>query len=613
MDALKKAEEEKKRAAKRLGEIDETVSVETASDPSGTEPENNEYETFEKKAEQSLSDSVELTLEPITDVEETKEDQDAVTDKKETTNANDTNAVSVHDEALLEATKTGFESEDITQENQTLSEQLDSTKEVPVDLNDTTIIENLSIEDASAPFDDTFHGVLLEEEQDTEIFEETLPGVPAQTLAKDLGVGEFQPTPVAAQTVFTAGKSNTKKSGAKTWTILGVLALLALVSFSVFYYFTITPVSRSLPSPLVARGIESLPAPAPVVTPVIESTETVSGTIIGEESKVEPPGIEAQGQAYDENIAKQIVTEFEESQQEIMENALIENKAQSVVESNETIPAEMLVGVQTGTETETEVTETEPEEISEISTQVSDVSINEEIPKNINEPEQTTIENEVVSVPVNNSIGRPVDTRAIAISKKQTAKQESVMVREAFNAFNNNQADVAKSLYEDVLKTDPDNRDAHLGLAAVAIIQEQRAQAYSHYVHLLKLDPADVLALNGLISLSNSPDPVADESTIKSLLLREGDNPHLYFSLGNLYAKQLRWPEAQQAFFDAYRLDVTNPDYAVNLAISLDRIGQIDAAVEYYETALNLSKTSPTRFDIRTVNNRLNSLSKQVN
>ena len=39
------------------------------------------------------------------------------------------------------------------------------------------------------------------------------------------------------------------------------------------------------------------------------------------------------------------------------------------------------------------------------------------------------------------------------------------------------------------------------------------------------------------------------------------DSPTLNFALGNLYAGQRRWPEAQLAYFNAHTADPTHPDY----------------------------------------------------
>ena len=320
MDALKKAEKEKKRAAKRLEEVE-------ADDV----PVMNDQEQQSSNHKQNIfTETAELSLEPIT------EHLDTIGAESNVDDAISENVVKSKEETqVLE--NIDIESEDLTLENEVLPEALDKTQQENIDLNDTTIIEGLSTEDVSAPFDDTFHGVLLEEEQEVELYEETLPGVPAETLAKDLGGGEFQPTPVAAQTVFTASKGSTQKSrSVMTWSVLGVLALLAVVSFSVFYYFTITPLARELPSPLVARGIESIPTSPPQIEP-ISKPDVVTGTIISAEPDSQPE--QAKEIIVNEQNAKQIVSDFESSQEQIANPALLEQEdlAQitSIVESVE--------------------------------------------------------------------------------------------------------------------------------------------------------------------------------------------------------------------------------------------------------------------------------------
>ena len=55
---------------------------------------------------------------------------------------------------------------------------------------------------------------------------------------------------------------------------------------------------------------------------------------------------------------------------------------------------------------------------------------------------------------------------------------------------------------------------------------------------------------------------------------------------------QGRWPDAQTAFFDAVSNEPTNADYAYNLAVSLDQLGQAGPAAAYYQRALDLATAS---------------------
>ena len=583
MDALKKAEEEKKQAAKRLQEVEIEARESTAEEP----VENEQSAEEEDSVPELFTETAQFSLEPISlEEKEEKPKEDVIVE-------ND-NIPTTEGLTLEQAPSLSF-SEDMTMENivseeVNTQEKFDETQK-EVDLNDTTIIEGLSTEDASAPFDDTFHGVVFEDEPETDIYEETLPGVPADTLARDLGGGKFQPTPVAAKTVFSAGKQTKKKSPFK-WGVFAVLALLAAGSFAVFYYFTITPVSRDLPSPLVARGIEfSGVESAPIEVPPVVKHEEVQPP--ASESIIEQSEIQVQEELINKEIVQQAIEEEKNEKQNLI--------AKFDEESIEKAP-------------EMELIEGTPEQ--------APVAVEESvISEEVSEPEEVVTEVETPEVANTETVAREeavkdsvqLDPSLIDISKSKKVNQENEMLSQAFKAYKDGHYDAAKSIYEGILKNDPDNRDVHLGLAAIAINKNDRKSAYSHYVHLLELNPLDTLAMSSLIALSNSADPLKDESAIKLLIQRDDDIPHLYFILGNLYAKQERWADAQQAFFDAYRLDTTNSDYVLNLAVSLDQMGQYSSALDYYKSAIELSVDSSTNFNTAIVNKRITALSKLIN
>lgn len=179
---------------------------------------------------------------------------------------------------------------------------------------------------------------------------------------------------------------------------------------------------------------------------------------------------------------------------------------------------------------------------------------------------------------------------------------------QAFDAFQRGDDGAAMAAYQRILAREPRNRDALLGAAAVHMRGQAYEQAAGHYVEVLRRYPRDAVAQAALISLQDNVDPVAGESRVKSLLNATPRDPNLHFSLGNLYAEQGRWPEAQLAFFEAYRLDGENPDYAFNLAVSLDRLAQHAAAREYYARAGELAALHPAAFDPEQARARLAAL-----
>ena len=155
---------------------------------------------------------------------------------------------------------------------------------------------------------------------------------------------------------------------------------------------------------------------------------------------------------------------------------------------------------------------------------------------------------------------------------------------------------------------EPTNRDALLGLAAIAVHKEIWPAAAQIYTQLLRVNPRDSVAQTALIAMQANVNSPENESRIKLMLDREPEAHHLHFSLGNLYASQSRWSEAQNAYFNAYSLYSQNADYAYNLAVGLDHLSQSAAAKKYYHRALQLSAVGGGGFDPATVTRRIQTL-----
>lgn len=174
----------------------------------------------------------------------------------------------------------------------------------------------------------------------------------------------------------------------------------------------------------------------------------------------------------------------------------------------------------------------------------------------------------------------------VQFSKTTRADPIESLLGQAYEKFQAGDYDGANQLYTQVLQREADNRDGLLGAAAVAVKQQRFEFARQKYQQLLVLDPKDSLARAGL-SLVDAD--ARDESQLKFMLREQPEAAHLYFALGSVYASQIRWAEAQQAYFSAFSGDSSNADYAYNLAVSLDRLGQYKPASGYYQKALQLA------------------------
>ncbi|MCY4283275.1 MAG: tetratricopeptide repeat protein [Gammaproteobacteria bacterium] len=175
----------------------------------------------------------------------------------------------------------------------------------------------------------------------------------------------------------------------------------------------------------------------------------------------------------------------------------------------------------------------------------------------------------------------------------------------AYRAYRDGDLTAAAAGYEDVLRTYPDNRDAMLGLAACALMQGEIATAAGMYRRILRAFPRDDLSRAALSGLQQDRQ---GEAFVRELLSKQPGKPFLYAILGQLQAAQARWPEARQAFAAAHRMDPTHPGYAMNLAISLDRMGQRAAALKYYRTTLTLVEQGNSSLALRPIMQRIQSL-----
>lgn len=203
---------------------------------------------------------------------------------------------------------------------------------------------------------------------------------------------------------------------------------------------------------------------------------------------------------------------------------------------------------------------------------------------------------------------RPPATKPSAVPAAQAGMPSPIRVTkavqktdplldQAYLAFERGDLDQARAAWEKALAADPRNADALHGLAATALQRQQPGMAIDYYLRALEADPKDALALAGLLSLKAPADAQQMESKLKLLLAERPDSPYLNFALGNLYARDARWAEAQQAYFKAHTADAANPDYLFNLAVSLDQLHQPRLAIQYYNQAIAAAARQPAGFD----------------
>lgn len=206
----------------------------------------------------------------------------------------------------------------------------------------------------------------------------------------------------------------------------------------------------------------------------------------------------------------------------------------------------------------------------------------------------------------------------INVVRTDNTEQVDPLLTQAYTSYRNNDFLGARARYQQVLREKPNNRDAMLGLAAVALRMDDFATARDGYIRLLELDPRDVHARAGLLETMPASDPVTLESELRGLFAAHPEVAQLAFALGNHFASQRRWSDAQQSYYDALLAakasdnGPVSPDYAFNLAVSLERLNQLRPAYTFYQEALQQSELVAPSFDISVLRDRLDALQRAL-
>ena len=190
----------------------------------------------------------------------------------------------------------------------------------------------------------------------------------------------------------------------------------------------------------------------------------------------------------------------------------------------------------------------------------------------------------------------PQAEAGIQVQRKFENDNVFTTLTSAYQAYQSGDYGTAWQRYREVLQKDPRNRDALLGMAAIAQQQGQDEVAIQHYKQVLALDPRDPVALAGLSAFSTG-DAASKESRLKSSIAQSPQSAALYVALGNLYTEQSRWGDAQQAYSSGLKIEPANALCAFSLATSLDHLGRGKLAAQYYQQALQLDTSGNSGFD----------------
>lgn len=185
-------------------------------------------------------------------------------------------------------------------------------------------------------------------------------------------------------------------------------------------------------------------------------------------------------------------------------------------------------------------------------------------------------------------------------------------LQQALAAYAAGSLEQARLLLQPVLRAEPRNLDALNAMAMIALRTGRQDDAVHYYQQALAIDPKDANARAQLALLYGERDPVSAESRLHQVLAEHPESATALFALGSLYARQNRWSEAQQAFFQAHTLDAANADTLYNLAVSLDHLNQPSLAHQYYEEAIRAAGPNQVAFDLARARQRAAALQERA-
>lgn len=185
----------------------------------------------------------------------------------------------------------------------------------------------------------------------------------------------------------------------------------------------------------------------------------------------------------------------------------------------------------------------------------------------------------------------------VKLARSAEPPRLSADVSSGYQALRGGDLGAARRHYQAALAADPRSLDALLGMGTVEARSGNRPAAAGQYRRALDVDPRNATALAALASLADAAASGAVEPQLLQDIARTPGNAALHLALGNLYAGEGRWNDAQAAYFEAHRLDPASADILFNLAVALDQLGKGRLAALFYRQALEAARGQAPQFD----------------
>lgn len=199
----------------------------------------------------------------------------------------------------------------------------------------------------------------------------------------------------------------------------------------------------------------------------------------------------------------------------------------------------------------------------------------------------------------------------IVISKRRATPTATQHLKTAYQYFQDKNYEAAGKYYQLALDENPGSASALNGMGSIALEAGDKSLAENYFYTALKSDPNSAYAKAALLNLGRDRGSARQEELLVNAVRKNPGDAVAAHVLGQFYAAREEWSKAQGFLFSAFSIDSANADYAFNLAVSLDHLGKVAAAREYYVMALHLAAANPANFSKAAVEQRLLSIDQQ--
>lgn len=183
-----------------------------------------------------------------------------------------------------------------------------------------------------------------------------------------------------------------------------------------------------------------------------------------------------------------------------------------------------------------------------------------------------------------------MDLSVRKVGKNEDVEKSKVKLEKAYKALLLGQVSAATNLYKDVLEKEPDNKEAMFGLATSYHKNSQFEQARAIYTKLLSKEPDNKEALNNFLVLVAEEAPEDALIELEKLERINSDFSPIPAQIAMINLKLGETEKAARYLRRAILLSPDNVSYKYNLAITYDKLGKQDQAVQLYHQVIESAR-----------------------